>query len=145
MKNVLVIVVLIVVVAGVVGVVAYSAGQSYGETQAQNIRSEFFQSRSGTAGQSGQGGTAAQGSNVRNQAGRSVAAGSIMSIQGSTIQLTQQDGTSVTVNLSGQTVIQKVTVGSASDLQMGQHVSVQGTETNGQVAATMIQITASGQ
>lgn len=149
MKTVLIAVLFIVVVAAV-GFGAYQVGQQTGLTEAQNIRSEFFASRTGTGanpqgGQTGSAQTGQGGSNVRSQAARPVASGTIKSIQGQVMQVTQQDGTSVTVALSGQTQVQKVTAGAATDLQVGQHVSVQGVQATGQVNAQVIQISPSAQ
>jgi hypothetical protein len=138
------IIVLAIVVIAVVGIGAYQFGESNGLTQAQTIRSEFFQSRSTNS--NAQGGTnSQQGTNVRSQTGRPVASGTIKSIDGTTIQLTQQDGSTATVSLNAQTVIQKVVVGSATDLQIGERITVQGTQTNGQTTAQSIQISQGGQ
>ncbi len=142
MKNVLV-VALVVVLVVVVGIGAYMVGQSNGLTEAQNIRTEFVQSRTGSTSTQGTGNQA--GTTVRSQTTRPVASGTIKSIQGDVIQLSQQDGTNVIVALSGQTVIEKVVTGSASDLQAGQRISVQGVQATGQVNAQVIQITPSGQ
>ncbi len=152
MKTVLIAALFVVVVAAV-GFGAYQFGQQTGLTEAQNIRSEFFASRTGTTGnpqggQGGQGGAAQTGqggTNVRSQATRPVAAGTIKSIQGQVMEVTQQDGTTVTVALSGQTQIQKITAGAATDLQVGQYVSIQGVQATGQVNAQVIQISPSAQ
>ncbi len=152
MKTVLIAALFIVVVAAV-GFGAYQYGQQTGLTEAQNIRSEFFASRTGTGatsqgGPGGQGGaaqTAQGGTNVRSQAGRPVASGTIKSIQGQVMEVTQQDGTTVTVALSGQTQIQKIAAGAAGDLQVGQHVSVTGVQATGQVNAQIIQISPTAQ
>ncbi len=141
MKTVIVVAVVIVLLV-VVGFGAYSVGESSGFTQAQNIRSEFFQSHSAAGGQ---GGSATPGAGTRSQAARPAASGTIKSIQGNTVQLTQQDGSSLTVNLSGQTIVERVVKGASSDLQAGQRISVQGTEANGQMTAQVIQIAASTQ
>ncbi len=145
MKNTktLLIVALVVVLVAVVGIGAYLMGQSNGLTEAQNIRTEFLQSRSGTSSTQGTG--SQTGASVRSQTGRPLANGTIKSIQGQVVEVTQQDGTSVLVALSGQTVIEKLVTGTPSDLQVGQRVSVQGTQATGQVNAQLIQITASGQ
>lgn len=138
-----IIVVLMVVLLAVVGYGAYTAGQSNGLTEAQNIRTQFFQTRSGTAGSASSAGSA--GTNVRSQATRPVASGTIKSIQGDVVEVTQQDGTSVLVALSGQTVIEKTVTGATSDLQVGQRISVEGVQSTGQVNAQVIQISQSGQ
>ncbi len=144
MKNVL-IVSLVVVLVAVVGIGAYLVGQSNGLTEAQNIRTEFLQSRSGTSSTQAQAAGSQSGSNVRSQIGRPLASGTIKSIQGQVVEVTQTDGTSVVVALSGQTVIEKIVTGTSGDLQIGQRISVQGTQATGQVNAQLIQITGSGQ
>lgn len=140
MKTVL-ITILVLVLLAVVGVGAYLTGQSNGLTQAQNIRSEFFQSRSGTS--SSQAASGQTGAGVRSQATRPVASGAIKSIQNDVLEVTQQDGSTVLVALSGQTTIEKTVKGAPSDLQVGQRISVQGEQATGQVNAQIIQITQS--
>jgi hypothetical protein len=138
--------ILMIVLLAVVGIGAYMYGQSTGLTEAQNIRSEFFQSRTGnTAAAGGQANSAQGGTNVRSQATRPVASGTIKSLQGDVIEVTQQDGSTVLVALSGQTVIEKMVTGAASDLQVGARISVQGVQSTGQVNAQVIQISQGGQ
>jgi hypothetical protein len=141
MKNmrtvILVVVVLVLVV--VVGVGAYDMGQTAGETNAQNIRTQFVQSRATT----GQTGTTQQGQNAARA--RPLASGTIQSLNGDVMQVTQQDGTAITVVLSPQTVVEKMTTGTQSDLKTGLRISVQGAQATGQVDAQVIQITQSTQ
>ncbi len=152
MKTALIVALFIVVVAAV-GFGAYQVGQQTGLTEATNIRSEFFASRTGSAAnpQGAQGGAAQtgqgsqSGTNVRSQATRPVAAGTIKSIQGEIMEVTQQDGTTVTVALSAQTQIQKITAGATADLQVGERVSIQGVQATGQVNAQVIQISPGAQ
>ncbi len=137
--------VLVLVLVGVVGFGAYSYGESIGLTQAQNIRADFFSSRQGAANgtvdpaQSGQGGQRA------GQGARPAATGTVKSIQGNTMTVTQRDGSSVTVNIDAQTVIQKTTSASPSDIQPGQNVTVSSSQTGNNITAQTIQIRPAGQ
>ncbi len=140
--------ILVVVLLIVVGALAYNEGQAAGLTEATNIRTQFLQSRGGTTGgatqQGGaaqQGGSSQQGQAARSQASRPIATGVVKSVSGDMLELTQQDGTTVTVTFSSQTVIQKTVTGTANDLQIGQRVSIQGSQTNTGDTATVIQIT----
>jgi uncharacterized protein (UPF0333 family) len=139
MKTVISLVVVAVLVA-VVGVGAYDLGQSAGETNAQNIRADFVRSRSTTTGQTD---TTQQGQSAARA--RPLATGAIQSLNGNIMQVTQQDGTTVTVVLSAQTTVEKMVAGAQTDLKPGVRVSVQGTQATGQVDAQMIQITQSTQ
>lgn len=143
MKTVLIaiLVVGLVVVAGVGG---FFAGTSYGETQAQNIRSEFFRTRQG--GANGQGANGGQtGQQGGGQFGRPLATGTVKSVQGNTIQVSQQDGSTVTVTMNSQTTIQKTSAGTAADLQPGTRVTVTGEQNGSDVTARVIQIRPAGQ
>jgi uncharacterized protein (UPF0333 family) len=139
MKTVISLVVILVLVA-VVGVGAYDLGQSAGEANAQNIRADFVRSRSTTTGQTD---TTQQGQNAARA--RPLASGAIQSLNGNIMQVTQQDGSTVTVVLSPQTTVEKMVGGAQSDLKPGVRVSVQGTQATGQVDAQLIQITQSTQ
>ncbi len=139
MKTVISLVVVLVLVA-VVGVAAYDLGQSAGETSAQNIRADFVRSRSTTSGQTD---TTQQGQSAARA--RPLANGAIQSVNGNILQLTQQDGTSITVVMSPQTTVEKMVAGAQSDLKPGVRISVQGTQATGQVDAQVIQITQSTQ
>ncbi len=142
MKNMrtAIMVVAVLVLVAVVGVGAYDLGQTAGETNAQNIRAEFVQSRTATTGQTG---TTQQGQNAARA--RPLASGTIQSLNGDVMQVTQQDGTTVTVVLSPQTVVEKMTTGTQSELKPGLRISVQGVQATGQVNAQLIQITQSTQ
>lgn len=135
MKTVISVVAVIVLVA-VVGVAAYDLGQSAGETNAQNIRSDFIRSRSTTTAQTD---TTQQGQSTARA--RPLATGAIQSVNGNILQVTQQDGSTVTVVLSPQTTVEKMVIGTQSDLKPGVRVSVQGTQATGQVDAQVVQIT----
>jgi hypothetical protein len=133
----------------VVGVGAFFAGNAYGQQQAQNIRNDFFRARqggaggaNGAAGQPGLGGQAGQSpqGGQNGQGGRPVAFGTVKSISGNTLVVTQQDGTSVTVTLDSQTAIQKTAVGTAADIQPGERVTVTSDQTGSNVVARSIQL-----
>lgn len=126
----------VLVLVAVVGVGAYDMGQSAGEANAQNIRADFVRSRTATTGQTD---TTQQGQNAARA--RPLATGAVQSLNGNIMQLTQQDGSTVTVVLSAQTVVEKMVAGTQSDLKPGVRVSVQGTQATGQVDAQVIQIT----
>jgi hypothetical protein len=131
-----IIIALVVVLVGVVGVGGYMLGRQLGLTEAQNIQREFFQQR---AGQNGQG-ALAQGSDPTQtgqpggqgqragagaaQAGRQIATGTVKSISGNTITVTQQDGTTTTVTIDDKTTVQKTTNGTAADIQPGWRITV---------------------
>ncbi len=133
--------ILVLVLVGIVGYGAYSYGQSVGLTQAQNIRAEFFASRQGAnaAGDSTQAGQrGAQGA-------RPAATGTVKSVQGNSITVTQRDGTTVTVNVDAQTVVQKTTNGTVGDIQPGQNVTVLSSQSGNDITAQTIQIRPTGQ
>lgn len=134
---------LVLIVIAIVGVGAFFAGSSYGEAQAQNIRSEFFSSRQGgTGGQGGQGGQQGQGNLA---GGRPVATGTVKSVEGNTVQVTEQNGNTVAVTVSGQTSIQKTVNGTTADLTPGTRITVMGSQNGANVTASVIQIRPSGQ
>ena len=148
MKSVLSAIVALIVIA-VVGVGAFIAGSNYGEAQAQNTRAEFFRNRQGGApngqgaptGQNGQNGQNGQGG----QFGRPAAFGTVKSVSGNTIQVTQQDGSTVTVTTDAQTTIQKTVSGALSDIQPGERITVMSSQTGSTIVARDIQIRPGGQ
>ncbi len=133
MKTAISLVAVLVLVA-IVGVGAYDLGQSAGEANAQNIRADFIRSRSTT----GQADTSQPGQSAARE--RPLASGTIQSFDGNVMQVAQQDGSSVTVALGAQTVVEKTVAGAPSDLKAGLRVSVQGVQATGQVNAQVIQI-----
>ncbi len=143
------IVILVVVLVAVVGVGAFMAGSNYGLTQAQNIRAEFFQSRTGQGAAPGggtpsAGGTRGAGGQGAQFVGRGVN-GTIKSVQGDTMVVTQRDGSTVNVTINAQTAIQKISAGAASDLVPGANVVVTSGETGTNITAQTIQIRPGGQ
>jgi hypothetical protein len=107
---------------GVTGVLAYNYGMQTGLTQQTNIRNEFLSTRTGGNFQG-----------AANQSGGNPAAGAafrgggmltVKSVQGNTIQATAQDGSTVTVNVNAQTVVEKTATGAVSDIQPGMRIIV---------------------
>ncbi|MCL4489875.1 MAG: hypothetical protein M1570_17360 [Chloroflexi bacterium] len=144
MKTALTVVIAVVIVA-VVGVGAFFAGTSYGQAQAQNTRAQFFRSRGigttgATGGQSGQAGQNGQGT----QFGRPAAFGTVKSVSGNTVVVTQQDGSTVTVTLNSQTQIQKTVSGTTSDIQPGDRVTITSDQTGSNIVARSVQIRPNG-
>lgn len=146
MKTVLVSVLVLVLVV-VAGVAAYFYGENAGFTQAQNIRAEFFASRPGSgqgtfdpaqAGQNGSRGAGGQGA-------RAAATGTVKSVQGETIIVSQRDGSTVTVTMNAQTQIQKTTGGTAADVQPGMTITVLSNQTGSNITAQTIQLRPAGQ
>ncbi|MBI4787979.1 MAG: hypothetical protein HY782_13155 [Chloroflexi bacterium] len=145
MKTVLVAGIVVVLLVAV-GVGAFLAGSNYGQAQAQNIRAEFFTSRQqaqGGAIQPGQGGGPAM-AGMQGQFGRGLI-GTVKSVDGNKIQLTQRDGSVVTVTMDSQTQIQKTMAGAAADIKTGENITVLSDQTGSDVTARTIQIRAAGQ
>ncbi len=131
----------------VVGGVAFAAGSEYGKTQAQNIRTEFLQSRFGNQGQGGQPGQGQQGqSDQTGQAGRAgqfaraAVAGTVKSVDGNKITVTMQNGNAVTVTVDQQTRIVKTVSATATEIQAGVRVLVTSDQTGSNVTARAITI-----
>ena len=144
----IVVAVIVVVVASVAGVGGFFAGNAFGpNAQAQNIQREFFQQRFGNGGQGGAGqfGQGGQGGQGAQQGRRPVAFGTVKSVQGNTIQVTAQDGTIITVTTDPKTVVQRTVTGAVSDVQVGQRITVMGTQSGNAVTATDISIQPSAQ
>ncbi len=144
MKSILIAVLVVVLVVGA-GVGGFFAGNSFGpNAQAQSVQREFFAQRSGQNGTGGAGQTG-QGAQGGLQGRRPVAAGTVKSVQGNTIQVSAADGTVTTVTTDSKTVVQKTVTGAVSDVQPGQRVSIMGNASGSNVTATEISILASGQ
>ncbi len=143
MKSTLVIVgvVLLVVVAGVGG---FFAGNSFGpNANALATISEFRAGRQGGGGQGAffnQGGQTGQGGQGAQSARRPIAFGTVKSVQGNTIQITAQDGTVTTVTTDSKTIVEKTVTGAMADVQVGQRITVMGSQTGGDLVATQISI-----
>ncbi len=144
-----------VVIAALAGAgTGYLYGVDQGRTEAQNVRAEFLTTRAATttnapaannsqptgqSAQPGQGGQGQQGQqrnvNLANARGT---VGTVKSVQGNTLQVTTQDGSTVNVTMDAQTTIQKLAPAANADLQTGQRVTIQGNVANGAVTARLI-------
>jgi hypothetical protein len=136
MKQILVIVVGIVLMA-ISGGVGYYLGNDNGLRTAQNIRAEFLQQRLGAQTASGgettvpgqptrqaQQGITQRGGTTALLGGRPTANGTVKSVQGNTITVTQADGSSATVTVDDKTTIQKLGAATLADVQAGLRIIV---------------------
>ena len=130
--------IVLVVVASAGG---FFAGNSYGQAQAQNIRTNFLRQRFGNQGNgNGQGfpgGQAFQGGPF----GRPAASGTLKSVNGNTLTISENNGSTVTVTVNAQTVIEKTVTGTPTDLQPGERITVLSDQTGSRnLVARSIQI-----
>ena len=141
MKTTIIIIVAIAVVVAVgAGVGGFFGGRAYESNHATTVQNDFLRSRglnpnaTPGAGQfTGQNGAGFPGGGF----GRG-ATGQIKSIDGNTLTLTEGQNT-VTVTLSGTTLIEKTASGSTADLQAGQEVMVTGQrDTSGNLTAVQV-------
>ena len=141
MARKLIFIVGIIVALAAVGAGAFYGGTVYAANQASTTRNAFFNGRGGTGTGAGAGGGA--GANGAGFGGGGVA-GTIKSINGNTVEVsTAQNVTTVT--LSAATTVEQTVAAAASDLQVGQTVTVRGTrDSAGNVAATSIQVVPAG-
>lgn len=140
MKVVLLALVVVVLMAGS-GFAGYYFGDQSGFTRAQTIRNDFFQQRFGNNAQSGQTDQQAQGGGQRGQGGqggqganafgRPVASGTVKSVDGNKVTITQQDGSTQTVTVDAKATIQKTGSGTIADIKAGERITVLEQTTNG--------------
>jgi len=149
MKQVLIIVGVVVVFI-VVAVGAFLVGDQFGPSaQARNVQAEFLRARGFTGGTGAPGGTTVpgatgqQGQGQRADLGRSVANGTVKSVQGNTVTVTQRDGSTTTVTVDDKVTIQKTVTGTIADIQPGLNITVLEV-TTGNTTTRRIQLT-SGQ
>ena len=154
MKAVLLGIVVVVLMAASGGA-GYYLGDQSGFTRAQNIRTEFAQQRFGgngsgagfdssqvQGGQQGQQRSAGQGGQGTGQfTGRPTANGTVKSVDGNKITITQQDGSTTTVTVDAKAVIQKTGNGTVADIQPGVRITVI-EQTTGGTTTQRIQLTA---
>jgi len=142
MKPVLISIVLVLVAGALAGGVGYSFGVESGKTQAQDIRTEFLQQRGAQFGQGmNPGGTPFAGQAQPGGLGaRGGVVGTVKSIDGNTIQLTGQDGNTITVKVDGNTTFQKSTAATLADVKANARITVTGESTSGTLNARTIQI-----
>ena len=140
MKKMIIAVCLVALIA-LVGVGAFVAGNQYGQQQANAIRSSFINQRQG-------GGNSGNSSNPNGPAGtfgRPAATGTVKSVTGNVVQISQTDGSTVAVTVDSQTTIQKTVNGTLSDLQPGERVTVLSDQTGSNITARSIQLRPSKQ
>jgi hypothetical protein len=127
---------IVIVVALVVGFGGYSLGVKAGQAQALAARTRFFADRGvGTGGQGFGGGQGGGQFNADN-----FASGQVKQIDGNTIQLSTAQNV-LTVKLTDKTQIQKMGPGTATDIQPGERITIQGSKgSDGVFTAQMIQI-----
>ena len=127
----------VVVLMAISGGAGYYFGTDNGLKQAQNIRTEFLQQRTAnttanastgdttpmTQGQGQRGAGQGQGQ-VAVLGGRPVAQGTVKSIEGNQLTITQQDGTTTTITVDDKTTVQKQVNAALADLIAGTRVTV---------------------
>jgi hypothetical protein len=130
----------IIVALAAVGVGSFYGGTVYAAQQASSARTAFLNGRGGAGGTGGTGGGA--GANGGGFGGG--VAGTIKSINGSTVEIsTAQNVTTVT--LSPSTTVMQSVAATTADLQVGQTVTVRGQrDSTGNVAASSIQVVPAG-
>ena len=136
MKTVLMGIVVVILMAAAGGV-GYYFGNANGLQSATNIRNEFFAARGGTNGfdpnaaGGGQRGTGQGGQNSSQGtfAGRPTATGLVKAVQGNTITVTQQDGSTTNVTVDDKTQYTKLGTAALSDVTPGLRIVV--TDQNG--------------
>lgn len=116
-----------------VGAAAFYGGQQMGVAAGQESRSAaaagFFAQRGG-GGQGGQGG----------QGGGRGMSGTIASIEGNTVTLTLNDGSTMKVNLAADGVVRHQVNGTLADVKVGDRVVAVGTQNGDTFAATALQV-----
>ncbi len=114
----------------------FYAGMKYGESKSPSTPNFALPGRGGAYSRRGGGTTAAGGS---------FATGNVISRDSQSITVKMPDGSSKIVYFSGSTQVGKFDNGSASDLQTGQQVMVNGTSNpDGSIAAQSIEIRPAG-
>ena len=121
---------IVLVIALVVGAASAYGGYSYRASQISSARGNFA-GRTGVAARAG----------VQARIGGGRISGDVISTDANSITIKLADGSSKIILLSGQTMIDKATQGSKTDLTSGAKVAVFGTtNSDGSVTAQNIQI-----
>jgi len=139
-KWVAIVFLLVVIIAAATGYGGYSLGMKAGQQRAFSSRQAFLQARGvgGGAGQDSAGFGGGQG--IPGFDPSNFASGEIKQISGDTLQLSTTQEV-LTVRLTDQTQFQKMATGTASDLQTGERITVQGERAaDGSFTATSIQV-----
>ena len=141
MRNPIVTFVLGLVLGLVVAGGTFFAGMNQGQAQAQDQRTAFLQSRGldpatagGAGGFGGGGGAGGAGRGGGGTVGR------ISKIDGNTITITSNRDGDLTVTLPANPTILKQAAGTISDLKTGDQITVQGTRSGTNIAATRVQV-----
>ena len=90
------------------------------------------------------GGQPGQGGNPPGGFGGPGVSGTVKSVSGSTIQLSAQDGSTVTVKTDSNTMFQKTVTGTLTDIQVGARITVIGEQSSGTTTARTIQVMSAG-
>lgn len=143
MRTILMIV--FVLIAALAGAgTGYLYGVDQGKLEAQNIRVEFASARAASMtpvapaadpnAPAGQGQPRGGGAQLVQRG----TAGVIKSVQGNSLQITTQDGSTVNVTMDANTSVQKMAAGATADLKTGERVTIQGAASGGNVTARLI-------
>jgi hypothetical protein len=120
-----------VVLVLVFGVAGFFMGRSAGSSEAQSIRTEFLQSRQGgPGGDPSQAGQQARGGGAP-AAGRQTASGTVKSVQGNVVQISQRDGTTTSVTVDDKMGVTKTVTGTIADIQPGLNITIFEATANG--------------
>jgi hypothetical protein len=124
-----------VVAVLLVGAAAFFGGRQLGVVAGQESRSAaaagFFAQRGGQGGQGGQGFGGGRGQGV---------SGMVASVDGTTVSLTLNDGSTVKVSLAADGVVRHQVDGTIADVKVGERVVAIGTQSGDTFAATAIQV-----
>lgn len=127
-----------IIFAVVLCLASFYVGMKYGQSNASSSgQGNFSQNRSGQFGSGMMGGNRAGGM----RAGGGFTGGQIISKDANSITVQLRTGGSTIVLYSGSTQIQKSVLGSVSDLNIGQQVTVTGSSNaDGSISAQSIQL-----
>jgi len=135
-------IVLVIIVAGALAGGAFYGGMKYGENKTTQGISQERQQRFQQMGASAAG---AMGGRSGNQAGNNFVTGEIISKDDKSITVKLRDGGSKIIFFSDTTEVDKFTMGSSSDFELGKTVLVTGkTNQDGSITAQSVQLRPEG-